>query len=128
MTLVLLLALAPVPSVAAQAGTAPPATAEEAIANYRQTFKSTDELDCPRSADPNDIVVCARPADAPDPDRLPLPVVPEPGARIVGGLPSGIESMGADRCISRCPQPLRIDLLKAATFAKNLAERLIEGE
>jgi hypothetical protein len=121
MTLVLLLALWPVSASAGQS--ASPVNAEEALATYRQTFKSTRELDCPKGTDPNDIVVCARPQDAPDPNRLPLPVAREPGARIPGeGLP---DSGGCHRL---CHQPITVDLIGAARFVKDLAERLIEGE
>lgn len=122
MALALLLAASPAAGMAQVAG-APPATAEEALANYRQTFQATRELDCPRGKDPNDIVVCARPKDAPDPNRAPLPIPREPGARIPG------EPLGDDGgCHRLCPQPLNVDLIGAAKFMKNLAERLIEGE
>jgi hypothetical protein len=124
----LALLLAPVPAAAGQVASTPPATSEEALANYRQTFKSTREIDCPRSVDPNDIVVCARPKDAPDPNRVPLPIGPEPGARVGGEMPSGLASMAAGGCISRCHQPVMVDVVQAAKFMKDLAKRLIEGE
>ena len=125
MPLPLLLALAPAPALAAQ--TVAP-TAEEAMATYRQTFKPTRELDCPRSQDPEEIVVCARPKDAPDPDRPPLPIGPEAGERVRGDLPNGVASMNADSCLRLCPQPVQIDVCKAAKFMKNLADRIINGD
>jgi hypothetical protein len=123
MALALLLALPSATADAGQGGAMPPVTAEEALARYRQAFQSTRELDCPRGGDPNDIVVCARPKDAPDPNRAPLPVPREPGARVAG------EPMAdGGGCHRLCPQPLKVDLIGAAKFMKNLAERLIEGE
>jgi len=126
LALLLALATAPVPAPAEQVE--PPVTAEQAIANYREVFEPTRELDCPRSDDPEEIVVCGRRSDAPDPDRAPLPIGPEPGTRIVGDVPNGVASMNADSCLRLCPQPVMIDVYKAAKFMKNLAERLIEGE
>lgn len=49
--------------------------------NYRDTFAPVSELDCPKSEDPDEIVVCGRAPGAADPNRLPLPVQPLPGAR-----------------------------------------------
>ena len=131
MTLVLLLALAPVPASAAQSGG--PATAEEALATYRQTFKSTRELDCPKSADPNDIVVCARPQDAPDPNRLPLPAAPTPGAPNLDEALKGTHAMTADACqaYERCGSgglSISVDVIRAARAVKTVVERLIEGD
>jgi hypothetical protein len=128
MALAALLALAPAPAAAGQAATQPARTAEEAMANYRETFESVRELDCPTPEDPEEIVVCGRPSDAPDPNRAPLPIGPEPGARVVGGVPSALESMSAGGCISRCPQPVMVDVFKAAKFMRDLAERIIEGD
>ena len=128
MALALPLALASAPAIASQAGTQPARTAEEAMANYRETFESVRELDCPTPEDPEEIVVCGRPSGAPDPNRAPLPIAPEPGMRVVGGVPSALESMSAGGCISRCPQPVMVDVFKAAKFMKNLADRIINGE
>jgi hypothetical protein len=72
MASVLALAGAPAPA-------APPASAEEAVARQRASLRAG--LDCDRGGG-NDIVVCGR--SGPDPNRLPLPVEPEPGARIAG--------------------------------------------
>lgn len=54
------------------AGAAPATTAEQALSNYRATFKSPAELDCPRDGDA--IVVCGRRRQEGPPERLPLPV------------------------------------------------------
>ena len=123
-----LLALAPAPVAAGQAAAQPARTAEDAMANYRQTFESVRELDCPTPEDPEEIVVCGRPSGAPDPNRAPLPIGPEPGARIVGDVPSGRASMSAGGCIKLCPQPVMVDVFKAARFMKNPADRIINGE
>ena len=76
MPLALPLALALMPLTAAQA--TEPLSAEQAMINYREAFKSPREIDCPAS-DPDEIVVCGRPKDAPDPNRAPLPIAREPG-------------------------------------------------
>lgn len=62
----------------ASAAAAPPASADEALARQQASLRSS--LDCDR--DSGEIVVCGR--QGPDPNRLPLPVEPEPGARIAG--------------------------------------------
>ncbi|HYG46718.1 MAG TPA: hypothetical protein VD846_02150 [Allosphingosinicella sp.] len=64
----------------AQAPAAPPATAEEALARQQASLRSSLSLGCDRDA--GEIVVCGR--QGPDPNRLPLPVEPEPGARVAG--------------------------------------------
>ena len=66
--------------VSAPAAAAPPASAEEALARQQASLRSSLSLGCDR--DSGEIVVCGRPG--PDPHRLPLPVEPEPGARIAG--------------------------------------------
>lgn len=76
----------------AMATTAPAQTltAEQALENYRETFAPVSELDCPKGEDPDEIVVCGRSPGAPDPNRLPLPVEPLPGARNTDDALSGI--------------------------------------
>src|SRR3546814_15369874 len=64
-------------------------TAEQALENYRDTFVPVSELDCPESENPDEIVVCGRRPGAPDPNRLPLPVEPLPGARASDDALSG---------------------------------------
>jgi len=52
---ILLLALA-----APHLGAASPRSAEDAMTTYRETFKSPDELDCPKAGDDAEIIVCGR--------------------------------------------------------------------
>ncbi|HEV2748552.1 MAG TPA: hypothetical protein VGW34_14810 [Allosphingosinicella sp.] len=83
-------------SLAAAAPAQQPADADAALRNYRALFKPPPELDCPRGGGEDaDIVVCGRRRDAPQPERLPLPVEPVPGERIAGEIPSGLTEMKA---------------------------------
>ena len=120
MPLALLPALALAPATAGLA--TEPLSAEQAMINYRQAFKSPREIDCPTS-DPAEIVVCGRPKDAPDPNRAPLPIPREPGARIPGEL---LTDGGG--CISRCHQPMMIDAKTAARIMRRIADRILHGE
>jgi hypothetical protein len=63
------------------AAMAAPATAEQAMAQYRHTFRPVEELRCPKSVGPEDIVVCGR-REGRDPNRVPLPDEHEPGERV----------------------------------------------
>jgi len=65
---------------------APAGTAEEALA--RQQAGLQRSLDCDRGGG-EDIIVCGR--AGPDPNRLPLPVQPEPGDRRSGEPPDPSE-------------------------------------
>ncbi|HEX8063921.1 MAG TPA: hypothetical protein VF535_11975 [Allosphingosinicella sp.] len=84
-------ALAP---AAAQAG--PPASADEALARQQASLRSGLGLDCDRGS--AEIVICGR--QGPDPNRLPLPVAPEPGARNSGepADPSAALALSAEKC------------------------------
>jgi hypothetical protein len=75
----LLLAVAPAASPAA-----PPLTAEQALENHRIATRTARAPDCARGGPGDDIVVCGRSSEAPDPYRLPLPTEPEEGTRIRG--------------------------------------------
>ncbi len=110
----LFLALAPAGAVMAA-----PASADQAMRNYRSLVKSTRELDCPAGESADEIVVCGRPPSAPDPDRLPLPVERVPGARAAG---EPLSDGGG--CISRCHQPVMVPLHKAPAFIGKVIERL----
>jgi hypothetical protein len=86
---------------AAPASAAPPATAEEALARQQAGLQRSLGLDCERGGD--DIVVCGR--QGPDPNRLPLPVPPEPGARVAGepAAPSEALALSAEKCTTVGP-------------------------
>jgi hypothetical protein len=85
------LALASAPAPAA-----PPLSADEALARQQSALRSGLGLDCDR--DSAEIVVCGR--QGPDPNRLPLPVQPEPGARGSGEPvdPSETLALSAEKC------------------------------
>lgn len=93
----------------------PAVTAEQALQTYRRTFQPTRELDCPTSG-PGDIVICGRPADAIDPNRLPLPIEREPG-EIVRHV--GEPATGDHGPCRMCTQPVGIDL--------NMVLKLVAG-
>jgi hypothetical protein len=79
---------------APQAAAAAPVTADQAMTNYRSTFRSVAELRCPK-AEGAEIVVCARP-EGPDPNRVPFPDEHDPGARVgllPGEPPSATEAL-----------------------------------
>jgi hypothetical protein len=86
---------------AACASAAAPATADEALARQRDSLRASLALDCGRAR--GDIVVCGR--QGPDPNRLPLPVEPEPGARHSGEPPAPSEALafGAEKCTTVGP-------------------------
>jgi hypothetical protein len=91
-------------------------TAEQALSNYRKTFKSTREIDCPR--DGAEIVVCGR-LGGRDPARLPLPVEREAGTRVAGEV-----SKDGGGCISRCHQPVQVNILAIPALIGKVIERL----
>ncbi|HEX8241806.1 MAG TPA: hypothetical protein VF574_18880 [Allosphingosinicella sp.] len=84
-------ALASTPAIAA-----PPLSADEALARQQSSLRSGLGLVCDR--DSGEIVVCGR--QGPDPNRLPLPVPPEPGARNSGEPvdPSATLALSAEQC------------------------------
>jgi hypothetical protein len=69
----------------AAAQVAPAGSAETAMDRYRHVFTPVAKAGCARTAAGEDILVCGR--TGPDPNRLPLPVAPLPGARAPGGDP-----------------------------------------
>jgi hypothetical protein len=81
----------------------PPTTADQALARQQAGLRATIGLDCDRFRDSGDIVVCGR--QGPDPNRLPLPVPPEPGARTAGEPPAPAEALalGAEKCTTVGP-------------------------
>lgn len=98
------LAMAAAALASAPAPAAPPAGADEALARQQTSVRSSLGLDCDR--DSGEIVVCGR--TGPDPNRLPLPVPPEPGARRSGEPvdPSDTLVLSAEKCttVGRNPQ------------------------
>ena len=98
---------------------------------YRTTFPIIAELDCPRGQSDDDIVVCGR-RDGESPYRLPLPVEPEPGARVAGEAPSAVTAMGTrEKCSTsgpnqNCGGGLPVFAI-AATLVK-LVEKAIDPE
>ena len=74
--------------IAAPLEAAPTATAEEALARQQSGLQRSLGLDCDRGGG-EDIVVCGR--QGPDPNRLPLPIPPEPGDRRSGEPPDPAE-------------------------------------
>ena len=85
------------------AGSAPPAGAEQALARQQASLRASLGLDCDRGRTDQDIVVCGR--IGPDPNRLPLPVPPEPGARHAGEppVPGEALALSAEKCTTVGP-------------------------
>jgi hypothetical protein len=95
------LAIAAAALASAPAHAAPPASADEAVARQQASLRSSLGLDCDRPS--GEIVVCGR--RGPDPNRLPLPVPPEPGARNAGepADPSEALALSAEKCTTVGP-------------------------
>ena len=102
-------------------------TAEQAIERYREQYESVAELDCPTSSDPDEIVVCGRVGQR-DPNRLPFDPPRTPGAHLPGEGPSGMDAMNADACLRLCPQPVRVDLIKAFKTGKRIIEHILNPD
>jgi hypothetical protein len=79
-------------ALAAPAAAAEPLSAEQAMARYRLSFAPAGRGECPRGAG-GDVVVCGR-REGRDPNRLPLPVEPEPGQRVMGESLAAVEISG----------------------------------
>jgi hypothetical protein len=72
-------------------------TAEQAMVQYRRTFRPVSELRCPKSTGADDIVVCGR-REGRDPNRVPFPEAREPGERVhllPGEPPSAMAALNA---------------------------------
>jgi hypothetical protein len=80
---------------------APPGTADGALARQQASLRAGLGLDCDRAG--GEIVVCGR--TGPDPNRLPLPVEPEPGARHSGepADPADALALTRQRCTTVGP-------------------------
>jgi hypothetical protein len=121
----LLLLLAPAGLFAA-----PRITAEQAMTNYRKVLKPVRELDCPRGAGGEEIVVCGRWPDQPDPNRLPLPVEPEAGERTryaPGELPAAEAGRTPAYCFRLCPGYVGVDI-QTGKKAVAAIKRALEGD
>ena len=107
-TMLMVAGASPAPAFAQLAG------ADRAMNRYRQVFKPTAEIDCPRPDDNSDaITVCGRRGET-DPNRLPLPVrqgAGSPTRLLPGEAPRATMNVGG--CIRLCPQPVQVDLIKA---------------
>ena len=106
---------------------APPATAEEALTRQRSGLQRS--LDCDRGG--GDIVVCGR--QGPDPNRLTLPVEPEPGARHAGEPPAPGEALAlsAQKCTTVGPNQQcsgGLPLIPIAIWLVQTAIKVAEGD
>jgi hypothetical protein len=75
---------------------AAPVTAEVALENYQKSFDTGKLVDCRRTPEGDEIVVCGR--SGPDPNRVPLPDEREPGERVrllPGEPPSAVAALSA---------------------------------
>src|ERR1044072_2674699 len=88
---------------------AAPLTAEKALENYQKSFDTGKLVDCRRTPEGDEIVVCGR--SGPDPNRLSFPPPREPGGRgrlLPGEPPSAAAALGAGsgmNCASVGPNP-----------------------
>jgi hypothetical protein len=106
----------------------PPATAEEALARQQAGLQHSLGLDCDRSG--GDIVVCGR--QGPDPNRLPLPVEAEPGARNSGEPPAPGEALAlsAEKCTAVGPNQQcggGLPLIPIAIWLVQTAVKALDG-
>ena len=114
---------------AGPASAAPPATAEEALVRQRSGLRDSLGLDCDRGG--GDIIVCGR--LGPDPNRLPLPVPPEPGARHSGEPPdpSDALALSAEKCTAVGPNQQcsgGLPILPIAIWLVQQAVKAAEGD
>jgi hypothetical protein len=91
---------------AAQAAAADLTSAEAALKTQHSEMRTLTEMDCPRSGEGEEIVVCGRRS----PDRggrsgFRVPYVAEPGRRIPGEA-----SSDGGGCMRLCQRPVTIDL------------------
>jgi hypothetical protein len=111
--------------LSAPAGAAEPLSAEGALGNYRLSVKP---LECPKRAD-DEIVVCARAAGRPDPNRLPLPVERPPGEIVPGEATASagkLETCSNVGPVQQCGGGLPV--MAIALFALKTAIKLIDKD
>ena len=99
-----------------------PVTAEQVIANYRERFDLVNPR-CATTPGEEDIVVCGRRAGNQS-QRVVLPEDPDRTGPVRGDTPTGMSAMNNEPCISRCPQPLQVNILAIPGFVKDVVERL----
>ena len=110
---------------------APAVSGDEALARQQESLRSALALDCDRFRDSGDIVVCGR--QGPDPNRLPLPVRPEPGARQAGeaAAPSEALALSAEKCTTVGPNQQcggGLPLIPIAIWLVQTAIEVAEGK
>ena len=117
--------------VAAPLQAAPTGAAEQALARQQQSLRTSLGLDCDRGRSAEDIVVCGR--QGPDPNRLPLPVQPEPGARNAGEppVPADALALSAEKCTTVGPNQQcsgGLPILPIALWLAKTAIKVAKGE
>ena len=100
-------------------------TADQAIAAYEEKFGFRSASRCVAATDPAEIVVCGQREGN---GRFRVSPRGEPGQRVVGDLSSGTAAMSAGGCISRCAQPLQVDLIKAVPAVINGIRRILNPD
>jgi len=113
---------------------AEPVAAEQAMANYRSVFGTARLLECPPATTADQIVVCGRRREQGDPNRLPLPVEPDPGGRTrliageppraVPGLRLGRQSCSTDGPNQQCSGGLPV--FQVIFVVKKAVEALVD--
>lgn len=124
------LAIAAAALLQVPAAAQPPLSAEQALARQQSSLRSGLGIGCDRGT--AEIVVCAR--QGPDPNRLPLPVQPEPGDRRSGEPvdPSETLALSAQTCTTvgrnpRCSGGLPI-LAIAAMIVQTAVKAAVKEE
>jgi len=100
---------------------------QDMIARSRATLPTVGPRCAPQESE-DEIVVCGRRREGPDPNRLPLPVAPEPGTRLRGELSTSTAALTPDTCLQRCPQPLSIDVIGAIGAVAKGVDILVNGQ
>lgn len=106
------------------AARAEPMTAEQAMLAYRETFEPVSAIECPKPKDEEEIIVCGRRPGQADPNRLPIVPPRTAGARI----PGEPATMAAFSCLHSCPQPLKLDLIKAAKVGRKIVRHILDPD